>query len=226
MELQKNVFLGYNVIIYGPALIGENTYIGENSVIGYPPRNLLKKMIKENDDFCKENLKTVIGRNVIIRPGSCIYAGTTIEDDVETGHNIMIRENTIIGKKTLIGTGTIIDGFSTIGSSISIQSGVYIPANVVIEDKAFLGPFCVLTNDKYLMRKEYELKGPVIKNGASIGANVTILPGLVIKKGSIIGAGSVLTKDTTELTIFVGNPAKKLKKVPKDLIVPNTRTIS
>jgi acetyltransferase-like isoleucine patch superfamily enzyme len=132
----------------------------------------------------------------------------------------MLREETEIGKNSLIGTGTIIDGNVKIGDRVSIQSSVYIPTYTTIEDDVFLGPRCTLTNDKYVMRKEYDLMGPIIEAGSSIGANATILPGIRIGKGAIVGAGAVVTKDVPSRKIVTGVPAKIFKEVPDDFKIP------
>ena len=79
-----------------------------------------------------------------------------------------------------------------------------------------MGPFSKLTNDKYMMRKEFALIGPNIEDNVSLGANSVILPGITLKMGTIVGAGSVVTKNTNENDIVIGNPAKLLKKKPED----------
>jgi acetyltransferase-like isoleucine patch superfamily enzyme len=79
-----------------------------------------------------------------------------------------------------------------------------------------MGPFSKLTNDKYMMRKEFALIGPIIEDDVSLGANSVILPGITLKRGTIVGAGSVVTKNTSENDIVIGNPAELLKKKPKD----------
>ena len=128
----------------------------------------------------------------------------------------MIREKTNIANNTLIGTNCIIDGNVTIGNDVSIQTGVYIPLFSTIGNNVFMGPYCNLTNDKYMMRKKYDLIGPTIEDNVSLGANSVIFPDVTIKCGSIVGAGAVVTKDTKENEIIIGNPAKLLKKLPRD----------
>jgi len=70
------------------------------------------------------------------------------------------------------------------------------------------------------MRKEYDLTGPTIEAGSSIGANATILPGIRVGKGAIVGAGAVVTKDVPPRTIVTGVPAKIFKEVPDDFKIP------
>lgn len=165
-----------------------------------------------------------IGKNCAIRSGAIIYHNVVLGDNVRTGHRVLIRENTKVGNNTLIGTNVVIEGDCVIGNNVSLQSNVYIPKNCLIEDFAFLGPNVVITNDKYPIREKLshsQLKGAIIRKGASIGANSTILPGVEIGQGAMIGAGSVVTRDVSPWIIVAGNPAKKIKKVPKKLRVLN-----
>ena len=67
-----------------------------------------------------------------------------------------------------------------------------------------------------MMRREFDLIGPTIEDDVSLGANSVLLPGITLKRGTIVGAGSVVTKNTNENDIVIGNPAKLLKKKPKD----------
>ena len=161
-----------------------------------------------------------IGDNVVLRSGCVVYEDVKIGCDVEFGHHVLVREGTEIGDGSKIGTNTVIDGFSRVGRRVSIQSNVYIPLNTVIEDHVFLGPNVVLTNDKYLMRTDYELRGPVIRRGASVGANATILPGVEVGVEAMVGAGSVVIRDVPPKTIVAGVPARKIGEVPKDWRIP------
>ncbi len=217
VTIEKDVYLSKGVKIYGKALIKSGTYIGDNCIIGHPQRIHLKKIItskKKNSDF--ESPQVDIGENCTIRTGTIIYSEVSIEDNCQTGHNVLIREKTAIAENTLIGTNSIIDGNVTIGRNASIQTGVYIPPFSVIGNNIFMGPFSKLTNDKYMMRKKYDLIGPTIEDNVSLGANSIIFPNVKIRFGTIVGAGAVVTKDTKEKDIIIGNPARFLKKVPDD----------
>ncbi len=217
VKIERDVYISKGVIIYGSALIQEGTYIGENCIIGHPQRNDLSEVIKEKKEITDHQSPLItIGRDCTIRAGTIIYSEVNIGQRCQTGHNVMIREKTTIGSNTLIGTNTIIDGNVIIGEDVSIQTGVYIPLYCKIGNNVFMGPFSKLTNDKYMMRKEFALIGPNIEDNVSLGANSIILPGITLKRGTMVGAGSVITKNTNENDIVVGNPAKLLKKKPED----------
>jgi len=210
-----------NFKIYGKSRIGMNAIIGERVIIGYPTADILKKAASSGKNIQDMDFKgAVIGDNAVIRSNSTIYTEVTIGNDLRTGHNIMIREKTLIGNNVLIGTNTIIDGHTMIGSNVSIQGNVYIPLNVTIEDNVFIGPCAVLTNDKYPIRKKSELKGPILRRGASIGANATLLPEVEIGEGAMVAAGALVSKDVPPWKLAVGFPAK-IRELPEELRIVN-----
>lgn len=156
----------------------------------------------------------------VIRSGSIIYDDVIYGDNFKTGHNVLIREQTVIGNNVLVGTNTVIEGHCSIGDNVSIQTGVFIPKYTTIEDNVFLGPHCILTNDKYPIKRIGGLKGPTIKRHASVGAGAIILPGITIGQNSMVGAGSVVTKNVPDMCVAKGNPAK-IRPLQIKFIRPN-----
>ncbi|MEA1865737.1 MAG: acyltransferase [Euryarchaeota archaeon] len=187
--------------------------IGVNSRIG--------KFVLLGEDPADSDTTLTIGDNAVIRSHSVIYRDIVIGNDLRTGHNVLIREGTRIGDNVLVGTGTVIDGHTSIGSHVSIQSRAYIPTNTVIGDYVFIGPCAVLTNDKYPIRKDYELCGPTLSRGASVGANAVILPGVKIGEGAMVAAGACVTRDVPDWKLAIGFPAE-IRDLPEDLRVRNT----
>jgi acetyltransferase-like isoleucine patch superfamily enzyme len=181
-----------NFIVHGKAKLGKNVIVEDNVILGN-----------------KDKGKLIIGDNSIIRSGSIIYSDVVVGSNFKGGHNILIRENTRIGDGTLVGTNVVIDGHCQIGNNVSLQTGAYVTRNTIIEDCVFMGPCSVTTNDK-LMIQGAVLKGPVIKKGARIGANATILPGIIVGENAIVGGGAVVTKDIAPGITVAGNPAKPL----------------
>ncbi|AKB84745.1 acyltransferase [Methanococcoides methylutens] len=203
--------------IYGSSIVGDNSVILENVIIGYPEHRILTEILQngksiEDSDFpgCE------IGSGSFIRPNTTIFSNVRTGNNFRTGHNCMIRENTNIGDNVLIGTNAIIDGNVTIGNNVSIQGNAYIPTHVTIEDNVFIGPCAILANDKYPIRKEYNPEGPIIRKGASIGANATILPGVEIGEGAFVAGGALVTKDVPPWQLAMGSPAK-IQELPEEM---------
>lgn len=157
----------------------------------------------------------VIGPGACIRSGTVLYAGTTIGACLETGHNVVIREENVIGDEFSIWNNSVVDYGCTIGCRVKVHCNVYIAQFTVIEDDVFLAPGVVVANDPHPgcpFSKEC-MRGPVIRKGAQIGVNATLLPFLTIGEHAVIGAGSVVTKDVPPDTVVVGNPARVVKDV-------------
>jgi len=176
--------------------------------------------IKFGVEYSPNSKPPVIGKNHTIRSNSIIYNDVVIGDNFRTGHNVVIRENTNIGDDVLIGTNTVIEGDVIIGNDVSIQSNVYIPTNSVIEDNVFIGPCACFTNDKYPVRINYELQGPKVRRGASIGGNTTFLSNVEVGEGSIVAAGAIVIHSVPPFYLAIGTPAR-IKPLPDHLKVPN-----
>jgi acetyltransferase-like isoleucine patch superfamily enzyme len=197
--------------VYGKSKIGPGTVIADNVLIGYPSRAELSQSNSFDPSKLQDIAGATIGENCILRDFGVIYSKTNLGDNIQTGHHYLVREETIIGNGTLIGSNVTIENKCKIGNNVSIQSGVYIPTYCEIADDVFLGPYAVLTNDKYISYKDPRkrgLEGVVIDKKASIGANSTILPGIRIGRNALVGSGAVVTKDVGAGEVVVGVPAK------------------
>lgn len=130
----------------------------------------------------------------------------------------VILPNAKIGENCNICAHTLIENDVVIGNNVTIKSGVFIWDGITIEDNVFVGPNVTFTNDKKPRSKKYPEKflTTLVQEGASIGANATILPGIKIGKFSMIGAGSVVLKDVPPFSIVAGNPAKIIGQVSND----------
>jgi len=142
--------------------------------------------------------------------------------DVGSGTRIWafshILKNARLGKDCNICENVFIENSVVIGDRVTVKNGVQLWDGLTLEDDVFIGPNVTFTNDKYPRSKKYpdEYLQTVVQKGASIGANATILPGIIIGQGSMIGAGSVVTKDVPNFTLVVGNPAR-IKGIINDL---------
>lgn len=122
-----------------------------------------------------------------------------------------ILDGALIGEHCNICDGCFVEGGAVIGNHVTMKNGVEVFNGVSIEDDVFLGAHTTFINDRYPRsnRKDaWTLEKTLIKKGATIGANSTILCGITVEEYAVVGAGSVLTKNVAPYTIVVGNPAK------------------
>ena len=182
----------------GPAVrLGEGAVMDAGVILGYPPAR-------------GDNHLLAIGPNSRIRSGTVIYSGSDIGCNLETGHNVVIREQNQIGDNLRIWSNSIIDYGCQIGNNVKIHHNVYITQFTIIEDDAFIGPGATLANDIHpgCPNALECMCGPVIKKGAQVGINACVLPRVVIGEYAVIGAGSVVTKDIPPGSVAYGNPAQ------------------
>jgi len=156
-----------------------------------------------------------IGDDSILRSGTVIYACTTIGRGLETGHNVVIREENVLGDEARIWSGTVIDYGCRIGDRVKIHCSCYIAQFTDIADDVFIGPGVTATNDMHpgCPSSMGCLKGPVIRAGAVIGGGVTLLPRVVIGERALVGAGSVVTRDVERHAVVAGNPARRIGSI-------------
>ena len=141
----------------------------------------------------------------VVDEGAEIGAGTKIWHFTHIMPGVRIGENCIISQNVFIGSGVIL------GDNIKVQNNVSIYDGVILEDDVFCGPSMVFTNvfnpRSFISRKK-EFRKTLVKRGATIGANVTVVCGNTIGQYAFIGAGSVVTKDVPDHALVYGNPGK------------------
>jgi acetyltransferase-like isoleucine patch superfamily enzyme len=206
-----NVLVSDTTVVLGPSIVGDSSVLDNNVIVGYPVRAKIREIKGKtgtglNELLDKVSSGSIIGREVHLRPGTTIYEDTRLNDGVETGHNVLIRENVIVGESSIIGSSSVIDGRVRIGSRVRIESGVYIPPESVVEDNVFIGPYAVVTNDRYPMSEK--LIGVYIERNAVIGANSVLIAGIRVGENSVVAAGSVVTRDVPANTVVAGVPAR------------------
>jgi len=158
-------------------------------------------------------------KNIYIHYSSFVDDQVSIGEGSKIWHFSHIQENAIIGKNCIIGQNVNIGPSVQIGNNVKIQNNVSVYTGVGIEDDVFIGPSVVFTNvinPRAFIEKKEEFKNTAIKKGASIGANATIICGVVIGEYAMIGAGSVVTKDVDDFSLVYGSPAIEHGKVDKE----------
>lgn len=150
-------------------------------------------------------------RNYFVHPSSFTDDNVQIGEGTKIWHFSHIMSGARIGKNCKIGQNVVIGRDVCIGNRVKIQNNVSVYKGVILEDEVFCGPSSVFTNvinPRSAIPRMNELKTTLIKRGATIGANATIICGNTIGKYAFIGAGAVATKDVPDYALVFGNPAK------------------
>lgn len=176
-------------------IIGKNLKKDVTSIIGYRPSRVIT------------DYTLYLGDNCIVRSGTVIYLGSKIGNNLETGHNVIIREQNIIGDNFKIWNNSCIDYGCEIGNNVRIHNNVYIAQFTIIENDVFIAPGVMIANDPHPICTKC-MKGPTIKKNARIGINSVLSPLITIGENTLIGAGSVVTKNIPNNCVAWGTPAE------------------
>ncbi|HPW66641.1 MAG TPA: acyltransferase [Salinivirgaceae bacterium] len=151
-------------------------------------------------------------QNVFVHPSSYVDEPCQIGEGTKVWHFSHIMQNCKIGSNCNIGQNVVVSPEVVLGNNVKVQNNVSIYTGVICEDDVFLGPsmvFTNVTNPRSAIVRRDEYKSTLVKKGATIGANATIVCGVTIGKYAFIGAGAVVTKDIPDYALMVGNPAKQ-----------------
>jgi len=157
--------------------------------------------------------------NYQVHPTAVIDEGVMIGNGTKIWHFSHIMSGATLGENCTIGQNVLIAPQVVLGNNVKVQNNVSVYTGVVCEDDVFLGPSCVFTNvinpRSFISRME-EFRSTLVKKGATIGANATIICGVTIGEYAMIGAGAVVTKDVPDYALIVGNPGKQIGWVDKE----------
>ena len=155
--------------------------------------------------------------NIFIHETASVSDAANIGKNTKIWINSQVRENVNIGQNCILSKDTYIDAHVNIGDNCKIQNSVSVYQGVTIEDDVFVGPNACFTNDKVprAFDPEWKITPTLVKKGASIGANATIVCGITISEYAMVAAGSVVTKDVEPYSLVMGNPAKHYSYIDK-----------
>lgn len=162
----------------------------------------------------------------VVDPGAEIGAGTKV------WHFCHVSAGARIGARCVLGQNVMVSAGVTVGDGVKIQNNVSLYTGVAVEDDVFLGPSMVFTNvltPRAFIGRMGEIAPTLVRRGATVGANATVLCGVTIGRYAMVGAGAVVTKDVADHALVVGNPARPVgwvsaagERLGDDLVCPRT----
>jgi len=201
-------------VVHPDTVLGEGVRILEHAVVGKQPALSPRSTAK------REPLPPAeLGDGTVVSTGAIVFAGTRIGARVILGDQSCVRERVTIGDDVVVGRGSLIENDTTVGALTKIQANAYITAYSTLEERVFVAPCVVTTNDDFMGRTERRhalVAGPTIRRGARVGGGAVLCPGVEIGEEAFVGAGAVVTKDVPPRTVVVGNPARVLREVPEE----------
>ena len=156
-------------------------------------------------------------QNIFIHPSATVDERARIGEGTKVWVNVQIREGARVGRDCILSKDVYIDQDVVLGDRCKIQNSVSIYRGVVLEDDVFVGPNACFTNDKVprAFNQDWQIVPTLIKSGASIGANATIICGTIVGEYAMIAAGAVVTKNVEPFALMMGNPARCVGFVDK-----------
>jgi len=212
--------IGHHTVIHADTVVGNDVRIDDHAVLGKLPMRAANSATTKELDLPPLS----VGDVCIVGTGVVLYRGARVDAKVLMADLCTIRENVTIGRGTIVGRGVTVENFCTVGRFCKLESECYITAYSELEDRVFVAPGVVTSNDNFVGRtaeRFKHFKGVVVRKGGRIGAGTVLLPGIVVGEDALVAAGSVVTRDVPPRTIVRGGPAEAWRDVPAEQLLEN-----
>jgi len=212
--------IGHHVVIHADTVVGDRVRIDDHAVLGKRPMRAANSATTREQELPG----LTVGELSIVGTGVVLYRGAAIAEKVLMADLCTVRENVTIGRGTIVGRGVTIENVCSIGRYCKLESESYITAYSTLEDRVFVAPGVVTSNDNYVGRtaeRFKHFKGVTVRRGGRIGAGAVLLPGVIVGEDGLVAAGSVVTRDVPPRTIVMGRPAKPWREVPVEQLLEN-----
>ncbi|TML35426.1 MAG: N-acetyltransferase [Actinobacteria bacterium] len=205
-------------VVLPGTVVGEGCRILDYAVVGKQP------VLSPRSTAVQQELPPLeLGPGTVVSTGAIVFAGTTIGERVIVGDQACVRERCTIGDDVVIGRGSLVENDTAVGARTKIQADAYVTAYSLLEEDVFIAPCVVTANDNFMGRTERRhalRRGPTIRRGARIGAAAVLLPGVEVGEEAFVGAGAVVIRDVAPRAVVVGNPARQIREVPEEELLP------
>jgi serine O-acetyltransferase len=220
VRIGRGCKIGHHVVIHEDTVVGDTVRIDDHASMGKRPMKAANSATTKEQELPPLE----VGELSIVGTGVVLYRGARIEGKVLMADLSTIRENVTIGRGTIVGRGVTVENFCTVGRFCKLESECYITAYSTLEDRVFIAPGVVTSNDNYVGRtpeRFKHFKGVTVKKGGRVGAGTVTLPGVTIGEDALVAAGSVVTRDVPARKIVMGSPARVWRDVPVEQLLEN-----
>lgn len=220
VTIGKGCRIGHHVVIREGTVVGDTVRIDDHASLGKHPMKAANSATTKEQELPP----LTVGELCIVGTGVVLYRGAAIDAKVLMADLATIRENVTIGRGTIVGRGVTVENFCSVGRYCKLESECYVTAYSTLEDRVFIAPGVVTSNDNFVGRTQERFKhfkGVTVKKGGRVGAGTVTLPGVTIGEDALVAAGSTVTKDVEPRTIVMGKPARPLRPVPVEQLLEN-----
>jgi len=220
VTIGSNCRLGNHVVIHADTVVGNDVRIDDHASLGKLPMKAANSATTKEQDLPP----LTVGDVCIVGTGVVLYRGAAIDGKVLMADLSTVRENVTVGRGTIVGRGVTIENFCSVGRYCKLESESYLCAYSTLEDRVFVAPGVVTSNDNFVGRTQERFKhfkGVTVKKGGRIGACSVTLPGVVIGEDALVAAGSTVTKAVDPRMIVMGKPARPVRPVPVEQLLEN-----
>jgi acetyltransferase-like isoleucine patch superfamily enzyme len=207
-----------SAVVYPGTVLGDGCRVLDGAVVGKQPT-----LSSRSTTTREEQPPAELGPGTVVSTGAIVFAGARLGERVIVGDQACVRERVAVGDDVVIGRGSLVENDSTVGARTKIQAMAYITAYSTLEEDVFVAPCVQTTNDNFMGRTEQRhalVKGPTIRRGARVGGGAVLCPGVEIGEEAFVGAGAVVVRDVPPRVVVVGNPARVLRDVPAEELLP------
>jgi acetyltransferase-like isoleucine patch superfamily enzyme len=211
----EGVSFGANVVVHDGVVLGDGVRVQDGVVLGKPA-----VLAPGSAAAGREAPALVVGEGAAICAQAIVFAGASIGPGAIVGDQSYVRERAVIGERTVVGRGSCVDNDVTVGARVKIQTNVYLTAFSVVEDDVFLGPCAMTTNDQTMARPGEDLRGAILRRACRVGGGAVLLPGVEVGEEAFVAAGAVVTTAVPPRAVVMGVPARVVRRVPDEELLP------
>lgn len=220
VRIGRGCRVGNHVVLHADTVIGDTVRIDDHAALGKKPMKAANSATTREQELPP----LTVGELCIVGTGVVLYRGAAIDAKVLMADLCTVRENVTVGRGTIVGRGVTVENFCTVGRYCKLESECYITAYSTLEDRVFIAPGVVTSNDNFVGRtaeRFKHFKGVTVRKGGRIGAGTVLLPGVTVGEDALVAAGSVVSRDVPARKIVLGAPAKPWRDVPVEQLLEN-----